>query len=148
MKRMLTWVGGIFLILFILISAIFLYVLVDGKQYDDIAEQHIKMVINNLSNLSMEQFDAYWGPNKPCTPDMRTKMVNSISRLGVLVFVDSIRRDEYKNKIMINGNVAHLYYYSIKAKYTNGPAKIKMLLKGENNKLSTQDIRFYSDVLL
>ena len=102
MKKFFTGIGVLALVLTVLFSISMVLLKIDKARYDDIAEGIVRQIVNGLSDLSTEQFDAYWGPAKPGTPEQRKAMINKISKLGVLKQIDKVEMYKYVSKFTFN----------------------------------------------
>lgn len=147
MKKVLIGFGAVSfaLVLVFIFSMIFLKY--DKSRYDEIAEGFVSQIINGLSELSLEQFNAYWGPSKPGTPEQRKAMLKSIAKLGVLEKIDRIEQAKYFSKFTFKG-MRHFYTYRVYATYSNAPAVVLIQLKGQDNKLTPLNLQFKSKLFM
>lgn len=147
MKKVLICFGAVSfaLVLVFIFSMIFLKY--DKSRYDKIAEGFVSQIINGLSELSLEQFNVYWGPSKPGTLEQREAMLKSITKLGVLEKIDRIEQAKYFSKFTFKG-MRHFYTYRVYATYSNAPAVVTIQLKGQDNKLTPLNLQFRSKLFM
>lgn len=135
---------GFGVVSFVLVS-IFIFSMIflkhDKSRYDEIAEGFVSQIVNGLSELSHEQFNAYWGPSKPGKPEQREAMISGISKLGVLIKIDRIEQYKYLSKFTFKG-IRHFYTYRVYATYSNAPAVVTIHLKGQDGKLTPSNLQF------
>lgn len=147
LKKVLIGFGAVSfaLVLVLIFSMIFLKY--DKSRYDEIAEGFVSQIINGLSELSRQQFNAYWGPSKPGTPEQREAMLNGIAKLGVLKKIDRIEQHSYLSKFTFKG-IRHFYTYRVYATYSNAPAVVTIHLEGKDGKLTPSNLQFNSKLFM
>ncbi len=148
MKKILAILGVLFILLVVGVGAIVIFLDFDKSKYDDVIDTQVEKSLQSLSELSMEQFNAYWGESKPGTEEYREKLIYTIGKLGTYLSTDSISDVNYKSQLLIGKSAKHEYIYDAYTNYTNGKAVVRVWLLGEKGSLMTRNITFTSDLLL
>ena len=139
MKKILQWVGGIFLILIIIFFISMLIAFIDKGEWDEFSENHAKTIVNGLSDWSTDQFEKYWGDQPPGTPKYREEIINWASSFGTLQKIDSTERVGYKTKVTFKG-INHFYVYDVYATYSNSQLLIRLWFHIHGNDLDVQNM--------
>ncbi len=147
MKKVLAIFGGVSILFIIGVVGIILYLDFDKSRYDDVIDTQVEKTIESFSELSMEQFNVYWGDSKPGTKEYREKLVSTIGKLGTYLSTDSIAEVNHKSRLLIGKSTTHEYIYDAFCNYTNGKAIVRVWLLGEKGSLGTNNITFTSDLL-
>ena len=147
LKKILICFGAVSLVLVFIFIFSMIFLKYDKSRYDEIAEGFVSQIVNGLSELSQEQFNAYWGPSKPGTPEQREAMLSWVSKLGVLKKIDRIEQYKYLSKFTFKG-IRHFYIYKVYATYSNAPAVVTIYLKGQDGKLTPSNVEFNSKLFM
>ena len=84
LKKVLVCFGAVSFALILIFIFSMTFLKYDKSRYDEIAEGFFSQIVNGLSELSREQFNAYRGSSKPGTTEQREAMISWVAKLGVL----------------------------------------------------------------
>ncbi|MDJ0908337.1 MAG: hypothetical protein QNI99_04035 [Woeseiaceae bacterium] len=117
---------------------------------DDIepeVREYARGVVNSLSELSEEQFNAYWGPEPPGSPDQREFIIEWTGQLGHLEQINAVELKGYTSMSTLRTGTRHTFTYRIDATYSNGEATVVMPVLATDETMVALNIFFFSEVL-
>ena len=126
MKKVITWVligiGSLTVLFTVAFCVGAAGVSVHREDVEPDARDYARQVVNDLSEFSEEQFNAYWGPEPPGSPDEREFIIEWIGKLGHLEQIDTVELKGYTSMSTLRTGTRHSFTYWVDATYSNGEA--------------------------
>lgn len=139
LKKFLIWFGGIAIVLVLLFAFSMVYASFGKTKWDNFSENHARVIVNSLSEMSEEQFNKYWGDNPPGSPEQREKMIKWASGFGVLKTIDKVERVNYMQKVAFSG-IHRFYIYDVYATYSNSPIRFRLWFQVHGKDLNVKNM--------